>query len=184
VGRWRRRSPIFVTRLGRRLNTMSHDEDDRRRRIEDEVRSARLANRPASPEDTPRSGSRSPEPPSPAGPHVGPHTQTSGSELERHLSSPTPLQPPRTLEVVLVTLGWFATYFGCAIGGLTFLSGVASAQGAPQQAAAAAMGVGWAILPYCFTRGLSEMCALWRAYRPVVPVFPSPPEDKSGWARR
>jgi len=37
------------------------------------------------------------------------------------------------------------------------LSGLANANGSPQQAAAAAVGVAFAVIPYCFTRALSEI---------------------------
>lgn len=51
---------------------------------------------------------------------------------------------------------WVLTLLGSVLGGGFLLSSF-SAQGAPQQAAAAAIGVGFAVLPYCFAGALSEL---------------------------
>jgi hypothetical protein len=51
---------------------------------------------------------------------------------------------------------WVITMLGSALGGLIGLAGVITANGAPQQAAAAAIGVGCAVIPYCFARAAQE----------------------------
>lgn len=56
----------------------------------------------------------------------------------------------------LRSIFWVLTMLGAVIGGGFLLSSFA-ASGAPQQAAAAAIGIGFAVLPYCFTRALSEL---------------------------
>ena len=43
------------------------------------------------------------------------------------------------------------------------MGGVASAQGAPQEAAAAAIAVDLAVIPYCLARAVSEMGKLSEA---------------------
>lgn len=48
---------------------------------------------------------------------------------------------------------------GCAIGGFQFLLALAAAESAPQQAAGAAMALGWAVLPYVFVRAIDRMVA-------------------------
>lgn len=49
------------------------------------------------------------------------------------------------------------TAIGSILGGLVVLLGVAGAQGAPQEAAAAAIGLSLAVIPYCLARAASEM---------------------------
>jgi hypothetical protein len=51
---------------------------------------------------------------------------------------------------------WFLTAAGSVIGGVIMILGVAGANGSPQQAAAAAIGIGCAVIPYCLTRSMSE----------------------------
>lgn len=51
---------------------------------------------------------------------------------------------------------------GAIIGSLLFVVGIASANGAPQEASAAAIGIGVAVLPYCLARaahGISSIDA-------------------------
>lgn len=43
-----------------------------------------------------------------------------------------------------------------AFAGLDLMAGLKSANSAPQQAAAAAMSLGYAVIPYCFARAVSE----------------------------
>jgi sugar phosphate permease len=52
---------------------------------------------------------------------------------------------------------WIVTIIGSVLGGLTFLAGIVAANGAPQEAAAAAMGVAFAVIPYCLARAVSEI---------------------------
>ena len=59
----------------------------------------------------------------------------------------------KTLRSVL----WWATAVGAGLGALTLVIGVASADGAPQEASAAAISVGLAVIPYCFARAVSKI---------------------------
>jgi sugar phosphate permease len=52
---------------------------------------------------------------------------------------------------------WVLTIIGSLIGGLVTFGGVVAATGAPQEAAAAAMGVACAVIPYCLARAVSEI---------------------------
>ncbi len=52
---------------------------------------------------------------------------------------------------------WVLTIIGSVIGGLIVCAGVLGASGAPQEAAAAAMGVAFAVIPYCLARAVSEI---------------------------
>lgn len=52
---------------------------------------------------------------------------------------------------------WVLTIIGSVIGGLVVLVTLGSAKGAPQEAAGAAIGLSFAILPYCIARALSEL---------------------------
>ena len=52
---------------------------------------------------------------------------------------------------------WILVIVGSIFGGLMAFIGVAAAQGAPQEAAAAAMGVAFTVIPYCLARAVSEM---------------------------
>jgi hypothetical protein len=52
---------------------------------------------------------------------------------------------------------WILTAIGSVLGSLVALIGVAAANGAPQEAAAAAMGIAFAVIPYCLARAASEM---------------------------
>ncbi len=42
------------------------------------------------------------------------------------------------------------------LGGLTVIVGISAANGAPQEAAAAAMGIAFAVIPYCLAKAVSE----------------------------
>lgn len=42
------------------------------------------------------------------------------------------------------------------LGALTAIVGISAANGAPQEAAAAAMGVAFAVIPYCLAKAVSE----------------------------
>jgi len=52
---------------------------------------------------------------------------------------------------------WIFTILGSMLGGLFLVGGLAGANGAPQQAAAAAVAVACAVLPYCLARAASEL---------------------------
>lgn len=52
---------------------------------------------------------------------------------------------------------WLLTAIGACLGGFTVFVGVISANGAPQEAAASALGCAMAIIPYAFARAVSEM---------------------------
>lgn len=51
---------------------------------------------------------------------------------------------------------WSLSALSAFLGGVVMLVGVAQATGAPQEAAAAAIGLGLAVIPYCFNRALDE----------------------------
>ena len=58
---------------------------------------------------------------------------------------------------------WLITFLCTIAGGLQFASAMLLSNGAPQQAAGAAMALCWAILPYIATRCLEgEVTARWR----------------------
>lgn len=50
---------------------------------------------------------------------------------------------------------WIVSIIGSALGALTVVIGVAGANGAPQEAAAAAIGIAFAVIPYCLAKALS-----------------------------
>ena len=52
---------------------------------------------------------------------------------------------------------WVLTMIGSVLGGLVVLLGVIGAKGAPQEAAAAAIGISFAVIPYCLARAAAEM---------------------------
>ena len=49
------------------------------------------------------------------------------------------------------------TVVGSVIGGLLIFITLGSAKGAPQEAAGAAIGLSFAIIPYCLARAVSEI---------------------------
>jgi hypothetical protein len=55
------------------------------------------------------------------------------------------------------TILWVLTIIGCIVGGFIAVAGILGANGAPQEAAAAAVGVACAVIPYCLARAASEM---------------------------
>ena len=57
----------------------------------------------------------------------------------------------------MVAAFWVLTIVGSFIGGLLILVTLLSAKGAPQEAAGAALGLSFAVIPYCIARALSEM---------------------------
>lgn len=54
---------------------------------------------------------------------------------------------------------WILTILGALLGGVVLVLGVAVAQGAPGEAAAAAMAVALAVITYCLARAAQEMGA-------------------------
>lgn len=52
---------------------------------------------------------------------------------------------------------WGVTMLMSVVGAFVAYTGIAGANGAPQEAAAAAMGLAIAVIPYCFSRAISEM---------------------------
>jgi hypothetical protein len=56
------------------------------------------------------------------------------------------------------TLLWIFTLISSLIGGFFLLSSFAE-KAAPQQAAAAAIGVGFAVIPYCFARAVTWLAS-------------------------
>lgn len=54
-------------------------------------------------------------------------------------------------------LFWVISLLGAIVGGGMLLIAVTSSNGAPQEAAGAAMACGFAIIPYVFARAVSEL---------------------------
>jgi hypothetical protein len=52
---------------------------------------------------------------------------------------------------------WVVVAIASVLGGLTLFLTVGDANGAPQEAAGAAIAVALAVIPYCFARALSEL---------------------------
>ena len=52
---------------------------------------------------------------------------------------------------------WIVTIIASIIGALLAFVGVVAANGAPQEAAAAAVGLACAVIPYCLARAVSEL---------------------------
>ena len=52
---------------------------------------------------------------------------------------------------------WVLTVIGSVLGALVALLGVVGAKGAPQEAAAAAIGLAFAVIPYCLARAATEI---------------------------
>ena len=52
---------------------------------------------------------------------------------------------------------WSLTVVGSILGALAMGIGISGAAGAPQEAAAAAIGIALAVIPYCLARAVSEM---------------------------
>lgn len=52
---------------------------------------------------------------------------------------------------------WIITIIGSILGALTFFVGIAGANGRQQDAASAAMGLAFAVIPYCLARAVSEI---------------------------
>ena len=52
---------------------------------------------------------------------------------------------------------WILTAVCSVLGALMALIGITSANGAPQQAAAAAIGIAFAVIPYCLARAAAEL---------------------------
>jgi len=52
---------------------------------------------------------------------------------------------------------WFISLVGSATGLVTLIGTLGGANGAPQEAAGAAIAVAFAVIPYCFARAMSEM---------------------------
>jgi hypothetical protein len=60
-------------------------------------------------------------------------------------------------EAIVLKFLWILSVLGALFGGFTLISGIASANGAPQEAAAAAIAAGMAVIPYCLARAASEV---------------------------
>lgn len=57
----------------------------------------------------------------------------------------------------MTTLLWILTVIGALIGGLFLFVTLISANGAPQEAAGAALALGFAAIPYVLARAVSEL---------------------------
>jgi formate/nitrite transporter FocA (FNT family) len=52
---------------------------------------------------------------------------------------------------------WIIVIIGAILGALVVFLGILSSSGAPQEAAAAAIGVSLAVIPYCLARAVLEI---------------------------
>jgi hypothetical protein len=52
---------------------------------------------------------------------------------------------------------WFLSIISSLIGAIVAVALIGWANGAPQQAAGAAIGIAWAVIPYCIARAVSEL---------------------------
>lgn len=59
--------------------------------------------------------------------------------------------------IIMKTFFWIITILCSLIGALVAFVGVSEANGAPQEAAAAAMGIAFVVIPYCLARAVSEI---------------------------
>jgi sugar phosphate permease len=55
---------------------------------------------------------------------------------------------------------WVVTIIMSLFGGLFAIVGIHAANGAPQEAASAAIGLACAVIPYCIARAIGEMRSL------------------------
>jgi hypothetical protein len=60
-------------------------------------------------------------------------------------------------ENIVRTFVWVVTLLGSVLGAFVAVTGIAGANGSPQQSAAAAIGLAFAVIPYCFARAVSEL---------------------------
>ena len=77
----------------------------------------------------------------------------------------------------MTKLLWLLTALGSIIGAFVVLVGVAGANGAPQEAAAAAIGISFAVIPYCLARASAELGAKPAERSPRVEQTPARPPD-------
>lgn len=57
----------------------------------------------------------------------------------------------------MIKFFWGISLLMSVVGAFVAYAGIAAAKGAPQEAAAAAMGLAIAVIPYCFSRAATEM---------------------------
>lgn len=57
----------------------------------------------------------------------------------------------------MIKVFWGVSLLMSVAGALVAYTGIAAANGAPQEAASAAMGLAIAVIPYCFSRAATEM---------------------------
>jgi hypothetical protein len=60
------------------------------------------------------------------------------------------------------TFAWVVTIVSSCFGALFATVGVLAANGAPQEAASAAIGIAFAVIPYCVSRAISEIVKINR----------------------
>ena len=70
---------------------------------------------------------------------------------------------------------WYITILGSLSGALVALAGVVRPTGAPEEAAAAAVGIALAVIPYCLARAASELSAKPAEPTPRVEQAAPPP---------
>ena len=57
----------------------------------------------------------------------------------------------------MIKFFWAVSLLMSIFGAFVAYTGISAANGAPQEAAAAAMGMAIAVIPYCFSRAATEM---------------------------
>lgn len=83
---------------------------------------------------------------------------------------------------------WLIALLGSLVGGLIMVVTLSSSNGAPQEAAGAAIAVGFAVIPYCFARCLqswkhstSGYNAFWEHYAHCIPETPHARKFREGY---
>lgn len=78
-------------------------------------------------------------------------------ELNPEMTSTSTMTRARNVRSLIVKLCWLVTLAGVAVGGFVGFVSIASASGAPQEAAGAAIACLIVIGPYVFTRGIEGL---------------------------
>jgi len=65
--------------------------------------------------------------------------------------------------LIVVAVCWMTTIVATCFAAVSLFAGLREANGAPQQAAAAAMSAAMVVIPYVFTRSVQSLCVtMWR----------------------
>ena len=67
------------------------------------------------------------------------------------------MESPKKEKNVFEMLCWIACLISVPVAGFVIFTGLAASQGAPQEAVVICLGLAIVILPYCFSRAVSEL---------------------------